>query len=397
MTVERVLIDRLSVTIVSHGYGYGGDLMYFGEIFQQLLSHVPRLQVAVDRHTRFDNRYALPLLPLMSLYSIPLKRRTGGGQVYDTEIRLPAPSLLARLLSLRSDVFVVIEFTPVSLTAMVAAWLGGNKPIVLLVESDPSARGSKRNWLVRRIKRWAVRRATIIQTNNAKGYDYLVHVLRADPARVRMAPYLTSRPPGPEVGPLAHDGPLRLLFVNSLTPRKGLRQALAALAMIEPAQRNQIALTIIGDGPERRSLEETAGQLDMGERLQFLGSCAYADLGQYLANADVLLAPSLADYRSLATFEGLGYGLALLASVHDGATEETVQDGRNGFRIDPHDPQQLARRISQLAQDRDLLQRMRKASLDLYRQHFSVEAVAANLAGSIAEASAQTSSGRQPA
>lgn len=383
MTVDRGSIKHLRVNWVSHGYGYGGDLMYFGEIFRHFLKLAPQMSVIVDRNTNFDNVYDLPLRPLMRLFSIPLKRKADSGQVYDTEINLPAPTLLARLLRLPTDVFIAIEFTPASLLAVTSAAIRRGKPLVLLVESDPSGRGGSTNPLMRTIKRWAVGRAAIIQTNNHKGRDYLVNQLGADPAKVRVAPYLTSRPPGPETSIGASMGPVRMLFANSINPRKGLRQLLAALGRLTPAELAMIDLTIVGDGPERAELEAMVATLGLGNRLRFAGRKKYSELGEYYSKAEVLLSPSLADYRSLAGFEGLAYGLVLLSSAEDGATEETVQEGVNGFAIDPHDPVQIADRISQLIKDRNLLRSMREASHALYEARFSLERIAGNLAESV--------------
>lgn len=382
MTVERGSIKHLRVNWVSHGYGYGDDLMYFGEIFRHFQRLAPAMSVIVDRKTDFGNSHGLTLRPLMRLFSIPLKRTAVNGQIYETEIKLPAPTLLARLLRLPTDVFIVIEFTPVSLLAIAAAALRG-KPLVLLVETDPAGRGGSSNPVVRWIKRWAVGHATIIQTNTIRGRDYLVAQLGADQARVRVAPYLTSRPPGPKAAIGTSVGPVRLLFANSIIPRKGWRQMVAAIGQLAPAELAMIDLTIVGDGPERAEFETLARALGMDDRLRFVGRKRYDELGQYYSKADVLLCPSLADYRSLAGFEGLAYGLALLSSKEDGATEETVEEGINGFTIDPHGPAQFADRISRLIKDRDLLLSMRQASLTRYEARFSLDHIAANLAESV--------------
>lgn len=385
MTVENGSIAHLRVNWVSHGYGYGygGDLMYFGEIFRHFLKLAPAMSVIVDQKTDFDNPHDLPLSPLMRLFSIPLNRKADSGQIYETEINLPAPTLLVRLLRLPTDVFIAIEFTPVSLLAVTAAAVRRGKPLVLLVETDPAGRGGSTNPVVRWIKRWAVGRATIIQTNTIRGRDYLVAQLGADPARIRVAPYLTSRPPGPKTTIGASVGPVRLLFANSINLRKGWRQMLAAIGHLAPAELAMIDLTIVGDGPDRAEFEMQARAPGLEERLHFVGRKKYSELGQYYSKADVLLCPSLADYRSLSGFEGLAYGLALLSSKEDGATEETVQEGINGFTIDPHDPAQFADRMSRLIQDRSLLRSMREASLARYEAHFSLDRIAANLAESV--------------
>ncbi|MEG8222610.1 glycosyltransferase family 4 protein [Sphingomonas sp. HH69] len=375
---------------ISHGYGYGGDFMYFGEIFRQFRERFPSMAVAVDRETPYRNPYNIPLLPIMQLMRKAIRRHAPDGQAYETEVTFPGPGFAVNLVRQKFDVFIIIEFTAPALIATLVATLSRRKKLVLLVESDPALRGASRNPLVRRIKRWAVARADAIQTNNVRGRRYLVEDLGADPQRVEVAPYLTSRPPGASPVIARREGMLRLLFVNSINARKGVREMLEAIALLDPVTRETISLTVVGDGPQRAELEAFAHSLGMGERLHFAGRKSYDSLGPYYADADVLLIPSLADYRSLAGFEGLSYGLVLLASSKDGATEETVIEGRNGYAIDPSNPSDLAARIAQLASDPDTVMAMREQSFALYEQVFSLDRIADNLASSVNRALAAT-------
>ncbi|WP_347303351.1 glycosyltransferase family 4 protein [Croceibacterium sp. TMG7-5b_MA50] len=380
---DRDRVGTPSVMIVSHGFGYGNDLMYFGEIFRCLRTLIPSLSVAVDADTSFNNRYGIALKPMMRLRRRSVQRATPDGQVYPTEIAVPAPSLFVRLLREPVQVFVTIEFTAPALMTTLAATLRRRTGLVLLVESDPAARGGSTNPVVRQVKRWVVSQADVIQTNNEGGRRYLVEDLRARPEKVRVAPYLTSRPPGPNTEIQRSEGPLRLLFANSITQRKGLREFLQALSLCDPGVRAQLDLVVVGDGPDRAELATFAEQHVSGARISFAGRQSYADLGHFYAAAEVLVIPSLADYRSLAGFEGLGYGLALLASSRDGATAETVIDGENGYVIDPANAASVAARVSSLVQDREQVLRMREASLKLYRERFSLEQIAANIADSV--------------
>jgi glycosyltransferase involved in cell wall biosynthesis len=378
--LDRDHLAKLKVLVVSHGYGYGDELLYFGEIFRELRNLVPQMAVAVDRAKTYRNPYKIVLEPLMQLYRRPIKRKAPDGQIYETEISVPAPTLLARLIARKTDVFITIEFTLPALITTLAATLS-RRPLVLLVESDPAARGASTNRWVRKVKRWAVRRAAVIQTNNPQGLRYLVEDLGADQSRVRVAPYLTSRPPGPGAAIEPSTGPLRILFLNSLTERKGLRQFLGALAALSAAERAAIDLTIVGEGPERTDLESQAAELALGA-LRFVGRQTYDAVGQYYRAAEVLAIPSLADYRSLAGFEGLGYGLALLASCRDGATAETLVDGKNGLVIDPFDPEMMTEQVRRFLDDRSSVLAMRVASLELYREKYALEIVAENIAQS---------------
>ena len=187
---------------------------------------------------------------------------------------------------------------------------------------------------------------------------------------------------------MAADGKVRLLFVNSMTERKGPDHLVAALALLPAAVRERLRVTMVGDGPLRERLEAQARAA--GLDIRFPGAKPYGELGQWYGDADVLAIPSLADYRSLAGFEGLAYGLALIASRHDGATRETVIEGETGFAIEPTDHAGIAAAITRLVEDPALLARFRAGAAALYAERFSVERIAANLAESVELALART-------
>ena len=368
--------------LVSHSYGYGGDLMYYGEIFNELRKLEPRLAIAVDRDTDFANPHRLDLRPLYRRRAIGLP----SGEGYARELHAASPALAARVAKLAPEVLVTIEFTPVSLLAMFGSLASRGTKRVLLVESDPAERGASTSASVLAIKRRAVGRADAIRTNNEAGARYLVDTLGADSGKVDVGSYLTSRPPGPAVKIEPRDGPLRLFFANSLTGRKNARVLIEALGMLDDATKSAVSLTIVGDGDQRAMLENLASERGVIEHVRFIGRRAYADLGECYADADVLVNPTSLDYRSLSSFEGLGYGLALLVSDRDGASRETVIEGKTGFTFAPADPQALAGHIAALASDRDRLLAMRRNSLALYEEKFSLGQAAANIAATIARA-----------
>ena len=367
------------VLLISHSYGYGGDLMYYGEVFAALRARLARpLVIGVDAGVAWQNPHSLDLRPMFRGRQVQLP---GGG--YDRRLSLVSPLLAARVARLRPAALVTIEFTPVALAATLGSLAVENCGRVLLVESDPAPRGGSRAGPVRAIKRWAAARADVVQTNNAAGRRYLVEDLGVAAAKVRVAPYLTSRPPG-SAAPLATDGPLRLLFVNSLTERKDAGTLLDALALLPSDIASRVELDVVGEGPLRARLEAQIVPLESPVR--FHGVRRYGELAPFFAASHVLVNPTRADYRSLSSFEGLGYGLALLVSRGDGAHGETVVEGETGFSFAPGDAPALARQIEQLVRDRAMLGRMRQASRKLYETRYALDRVADNIAASIERA-----------
>lgn len=379
--------DPVRITWVSPSYGYGGDLLYFRGLFEAFCRRFPATTVLVDRRVPYRDAAHLPLRPGLEGWLIGGERQVGSA-LYNAGVHVPYPALLRRLAASRPQVLIVIEFTLAALLAVAFARWRRGVAVLLLVESDPAGRGAGGNRWILALKRWACRRADAIQTCNAAGQRYLTETLRADPGKIRVAPYLTSCPPRPaEPVSAPADGRVRILFANSLTARKGADRLLAALALLPPEVADRVALTVVGDGPERPALEAMAAALP-AIPIAFAGARPYAELGPFYAAADVLAVPSLADYRSLAGFEGLGHGLALLASSADGASAETLDGGRTGLAIDPEDPATIAAAITRLVTEPGLLARCRQNAAALFAERFSFERIAANLAASVEQARA---------
>ncbi len=372
----------LRVIWISPSYGYGGNLLYFKGLFTAFCKRFPQTGIMVDPDVRYHDAEGIPFVPKLTGWVIKRTRQVGGAS-YDASVHIPSPRFVAQLRSLRPDAVVAIEFTLVSLVTLVLASFSKRFAVLLLVESNPAARGGKAHGLALTVKRWACKKADAIQTSNEAGRRFLIDQLLVDSKKIRVAPYLTSSPPRPAIrSKPAQDGKLRILFANSLTARKGAHALLEALALLPSAVAKRIDLTFVGDGPERASLERQAAILS-GPQIRFVGAKPYSSLGEYYQQADVLAVPSLADYRSLAGFEGLSYGLALLASIADGASTETLDSGRAGIAIDPANPVSIADAIRRLAEQPEFLSSCQANAADLFERKFSFERITDSLADSL--------------
>lgn len=355
--------------------------MYFAEIFRAFQARFPNTIVPVDAATPWHDADDLPLMPLRAFRTLHWARSVRGVD-YGASLALPRLGYARRLWGLRTDCLITIEFTAPALLAMAMAWLKQGVGRVLLVESDPGLRGGSNNPLVLAIKRLAARAAHVVQTNTPEGAAYLTKVLGVHPDKIRIAPYLTSCPPRPATPPAPRTDKVRLLFVNSLQPRKGVDHLIAALGLLAPDVAERLDVTIVGDGPLRQTAQGMAQALTNGLAIRFEGRKAYRELGQYYADADILAVPSIVDYRSLAGFEGLAYGLALIQSRFDGASRETIIEGETGFAIDPADHAAIAARVAALVEDPALLARCKAGAARLYAERYAVERIADNLAES---------------
>ncbi len=110
------------------------------------------------------------------------------------------------------------------------------------------------------------------------------------------------------------------------------------------------ALVIVGDGPERRGLEELVVELELGGRVRFAGN--RANVADYLRAADVFATPSDSEGLSNALLEAMAAGLACLAA-RASAVRELLADER-GVLVDSGDPRQWSRALNEMVAGRAL-------------------------------------------
>jgi len=129
-------------------------------------------------------------------------------------------------------------------------------------------------------------------------------------------------------------GPV-VLSIGQLIPRKGYQEL---LAIYQSALRTNptIQLLIIGEGPERTTLEAHVKETGLAN-VHFIGHVQPVDLHRYLGISDVFIFPTRYDCFGLVLSEAMAAQLIVVSSVHAMATQDLVVHGRTGFVIDPSD------------------------------------------------------------
>lgn len=142
---------------------------------------------------------------------------------------------------------------------------------------------------------------------------------------------------------------LRLLFVGRINQRKGLAYLLEALGLIRGLD---VELTICG-----RVLDDLAIFGDFADRVTIRPSVSADELVKAYQRADLFVFPSVGEGFGQVLLESLASGLPVLATTHT-AAPDLVEEGRQGFIIEPRRPEQLAERIAWAATHRRELAEM---------------------------------------
>lgn len=128
---------------------------------------------------------------------------------------------------------------------------------------------------------------------------------------------------------------------------------------------------IVGDGPERASLEAEIRRLGLHETVVLAGD--RDDVAAVLARADVFVLSSTSEGLPLSILEAMAAGLPVVASSV-GGVPEAVKDGVTGLLVPPRDPVRLAAALERLLVDPALRHRLGSHGHDRVREHFGLEA-----------------------
>jgi len=188
-----------------------------------------------------------------------------------------------------------------------------------------------------------------------------------------------------------------IVCVSRLVPRKGQDALIRALPGIRQRVPD-VALLIVGGGPDEKRLRRLAGDLPV----HFTGPVPWPDLPAHYAAGDVYAMPCRTRRGGL-DVEGFGIvfleasavGLPVVAG-DSGGSPDAVRDGETGYLVDGRDVDALANRLVTLLVDRDLAARMGAAGRAWVESTWRWDAQAARMSAILAGAGEPETGAGQP-
>jgi glycosyltransferase involved in cell wall biosynthesis len=229
------------------------------------------------------------------------------------------------------------------------------------------------NWLYARVEKQYLESvdAYIFNSNNTRLQvenlaGKVERSIVAYPAGDRLQPEL---PPDWIISRAEHPGPLQIIFLGNVIPRKGLHILLEALSLISG---KKWQLSVVGslqfDPNYVRQVKLRVQEYGMQAKIKFLGTLDEDDLKQVLLSSHLLVMPSYHEGFGIAYLEGMGFGLPAIASDSGGAAE-IIRDGENGFLVPPGDAVMLSEYIDLLINDRKFLVDLSQGACERYARH----------------------------
>ena len=171
-------------------------------------------------------------------------------------------------------------------------------------------------------------------------------------APVSVFPYGADEP-WEERTRVGRDGPLRVLFVGSLSQRKGIAEVFESVGSMG----RHAELTVIG-----RKTDADCKPLDEAlSRCRWIPSLPRERILEEMRSHDVLLFPSLFEGFGLVVTEAMSQGLPVITTDRT-CGPDVLNEGIEGFLVSTSNPQAIAEKLELLALDRRLLADMGSAA-----------------------------------
>lgn len=163
----------------------------------------------------------------------------------------------------------------------------------------------------------------------------------------------------------------RMICVGGLIVRKGLDLLLNAMQYTDES----ITLAIVGNGGERKRLEQQVAELHLENRVFFKGFLEGEELYRCYSESAAFVLPTREDCFGLVTLEAMCAHLPVISSIYADGARDLIEDGVTGKIVDPYDEKEFARVINETLMNPQMLKEMGDAGFDRIN-HFSFENVA---------------------
>jgi glycosyltransferase involved in cell wall biosynthesis len=251
-----------------------------------------------------------------------------------------------------------------------ANWLGAGiigalvnlftrKPLIVTFRGDDGYLARDRLfWRV--LTKWVARRSTIVAPVSGELMKIMLelglppekcHLPQFGVDAATFHPPEGMRTPGEEV---------RLLFVGSLIPRKGLHDLLEALG--DPRLK-RVRLIVVGDGALAPRLIALCESLGLKDQTEWMGTVPPAEVAEFMRSSDLLCLPSYMEGRPNVVNEAMASALPVIAT-RIGGIPDMVEEGKTAFLHDPGNAGELRGHIQTLVADAELRNKMGKAGHD---------------------------------
>ncbi len=164
---------------------------------------------------------------------------------------------------------------------------------------------------------------------------------------------------------------IRIVFVGRLAQQKDPLLLLESFNNLPSELKNKSQVSIIGEGPKRKELEEFIKKNKLEEKVKLLGSISREKIFEALRESDIFVLTSNWEGFPITILEAMSCGLPVIASDVGGVREAV--DKEVGFLIERGDKEALKKALMELIENPDLREKMGQNAQKRAEDNFSLD------------------------
>ena len=262
---------------------------------------------------------------------------------------------------------VVLSFIEQNNVRVLAALIGTGVPVVVSERTDPRYHDAGRAFAMARRWLYPLARRVVVQSENVR-QNWACGFVSSE--KIAVIPNFV-RDDMPEGLPDTQRDLCHILAVGRLSKEKGFDVLLKAFALSGLTERGA-CLVILGDGPERASLEELARSLNISQAVSMPG--VVQDPESWMARCALFVMTSRYEGFPNVLLEAMSLRCAVITADCDSGPREMIQHGHNGLLVPVGAEEATALAMKRLFDDAALRAGLGAAAVEV-RERFSREKI----------------------
>lgn len=168
---------------------------------------------------------------------------------------------------------------------------------------------------------------------------------------------------------LKEDGYFIVAQVSRIVDYKGIYDFIK-VAKETNLENSKIKFILLGDGPNLNDVKEVVKKESLENCIYILGQ--KDNIIEHLKYIDILLLCSYIEGLPLTPLEAFSQGVPVIATNIDGTNEE-IEDGYNGYLVEPKDIKTFKERIIELYKDKEEYTQMKNRCIKIFKDKFNEE------------------------
>jgi glycosyltransferase involved in cell wall biosynthesis len=159
----------------------------------------------------------------------------------------------------------------------------------------------------------------------------------------------------------------KVLHVGRLSFEKNVPVVIEAFKSVTD-EFPRASLTIAGGGPAEESLKKLVRDLNLEQKVEFLGTIPREELGRIYRSHDVFVTASTMETQGLVALEAAASGLPIVG-VNKYALRDLIKSGRNGYLVAAGDSREMAAAIIRLLKNPQMQEKFGKEGCRMSKSH----------------------------